>query len=383
MGAEVIKIESRRRIDLMRFRFADYSSREKIADINEFELDASIDFAVYNCCKMSCTLNLAQPKGLELAKEIIKISDMVTENFAPGTMERLGLGYASLKEIKPDIIMLSISGSGGTGPEKSNIAYATTAHASGGLTSLTGYPGSPPVSVGAFWGDHLTALNGAFALLAALHHREETGEGQHIDLSMGEAITSVIPEAIMDYTMNQRVRTPVGNRDDTIAPHGCYHCRGEDEWIAIAVENEDEWESFCGAIGNQVWTEEERFSNAFLRRQNQDELDNLIEKWTMNFTAYEAMEILQKAGVAAGPSLNVERITEEPHLKERDFLTEIDHPKTGQGHFTRLPWRLHPGPEGTYQRAPLLGEHTNYVLGELLGIPDDEIARLVEEKVVY
>ncbi len=375
MGAEVIKIESRRRLDLMR----KYPLRGSVA---EPSTDMNSVFAVCNCSKKSCTLNLSKPRAVEMIKEIIKISDIVVENFAPGAMERLGLGYLSLKQVKPDIIMLSISGLGGTGPEKSYLAYAGTAHALSGLTSLTGYLNGSPTTVGAFWGDHLAALNGAFVLLASLHHRQRTGEGQHIDLSMSEEIVSLIPEAIMDYTMNQRVREPIGNRDENVSPHGCYHCRGEDEWVAIAVENEEEWGNFCQAIGNPAWTREERFSTGLNRWQNQDELDKLIHEWTINYSAYEVMEILQKAGIAAGPSLSVEQLVNEPHLKERDFHVEIDHLKW-KGYFVRLPWRLDKAPEGNYQRAPLLGEHNNYVLGQLLGISDKEIARLIEEQVVY
>ena len=169
--------------------------------------------------------------------------------------------------------------------------------------------------MGAMWADHEAALMGAFAIVSALHHRRNTGEGQYLDLSMAEVAVSTIPEAVMDYTMNQRVRKPMGNRDDIMAPHGCYRCEGEDKWVAIAIANDDEWHAFVDAIGNPEWGTDDRFSDGYRRWENQDELDKLVEQWTISHTPYEVMEILQKAGVAAGPTLNAEELLNDPHLK--------------------------------------------------------------------
>jgi len=365
LGAEVIKIESRQRPDPLR------------------RLAGGTPFLALNRGKKSCTLNLTRPEAVKIAGELIKVSDAVVENFAGGVMERLGLDYPKIKEIKPDIVMLSISGLGKTGLEKDYIAYAQTMHAYSGLSSLTGYPGGPPVSLGAFWGDQTAALAGAFSLLAALHHRMKTGKGQYIDLSMSEVLSSMIPEGIMDYTMNRRVRQPMGNRDDTIAPHGCYRCRGKDGWVAIAVSTEEEWKNFCQAMDNPAWSKDERFSTNLNRIQNQDELDKLVEGWTINHAAYEVMETMQKAGIAAGPSLRPEQLVTDPQLKARGFFMETDHPEVGKEQFARMPWIAGASPNMTSRPPPRPGEHNSYVFGKLLGIHEDEIRRLTEERVIY
>ncbi|MDY7034883.1 MAG: CoA transferase [Thermodesulfobacteriota bacterium] len=365
MGAEVIKIESRKRLDALR------------------RLAGGIPFIALNRGKKSCTLNLTQPEGIEIARELIKISDVVVENFGGGVMERMGLDYRNLRGIKPDIIMLSVSGMGRTGPEKDYIAYAQTMHAYSGLSSLTGYPDGPPVSIGAFWGDQTAALAGAFSLLAALHYRSKTGQGQYIDLSMSEVASSMIPEGIMDYTMNQKVRRPIGNRDDDIAPQGCYRCRGEDEWVAITVSTEEMWKHFCQAMDNPAWADDERFSNNPNRRKNHDDLDKHIQAWTLNHTAREVMEIMQKEGIAAGPSLNPEQLFTDPQLKERGFFMEMEHTDLGKEQSARMPWISSAIPNMPAQPPPRPGEHNDYVLGELLGISQDEIERLTKTKVIY
>ncbi|MDY6973138.1 MAG: CoA transferase [Thermodesulfobacteriota bacterium] len=365
LGAEVIKVESRQRLDPLR------------------RLAGGTPFLALNRGKKSCTLNLTRPEAVKIVRELIKISDAVVENFAGGVMGRLGLDYQKITEIKPDIVMLSISGLGKTGPEKDYIAYAQTMHAYSGLSSLTGYPGGPPVSLGAFWGDQVAALAGAFSLLAALYHRKKTGQGQYIDLSMSETLSSMIPEGIMDYTMNRRVRLPMGNRDDTIAPHGCYRCRGKDEWVAIAVSTEEEWNDFRRVMGNPEWSRNDRFSTNHKRIRNQDELDRLIEGWTISLDAFEVMEALQRAGIAAGPSQRPEQLITDPQLRERGFFVEMDDPGEGEQRFARMPWLAGASPNMIHSPPPNPGEHNSYVFGKLLGMHEDEIRRLTKDKVIY
>ncbi|MDY6893752.1 MAG: CoA transferase [Chloroflexota bacterium] len=378
LGAEVIKIESNKRPDMLRTYFQLQTSSD------DPSLNKSTHFAFLNYSKKGCTLNLTNPRAIEIAKELVKVSDVVAENFSVGVMERLGLDYATLQAIKPDLIMLSISGFGNTGPDKDHVAYAAMIHAFSGLASLTGYIGGDPTpSMGPFWSDKIAAQTGAFAVMVALHHRAMTGEGQYLDLSMSEATLAVLPEAVMDYTMNQIIREPKGNREDFMAPCGCYHCQGEDEWVAIAVANDEEWNALCGAMGNPEWAREERFSDQISRCRNQDALDVFIQEWTVNRGAYEVMEILQKAGVAAGPSVNVEQLANDPHLKERGFFVEMDHPEMGKGLLPRVPGKPIPTPIGNFHPAPSIGQHNDYVLRELLGIPEDEIARLVEDGAIY
>lgn len=377
MGAEVVKIESRERPDLLR-RYA--QTRDGRGDVGP---NQSAPFAALNLGKKGCTLNLTQPRAVELAKDIVRLSDVVVENFSSGVMERLGLDYPSLKKVKPDIIMLSTCGLGRTGPEKSYLAYAAIIHAFSGLSSLSGYPGGRPNLMGMMWSDVLAAQTGAFAVLAALHYRARTGQGQFIDLAMSEATIAVIPEAIMDYTMNKRVRGCEGNRDDIMAPHGCYPCQGEDKWVAIAVANDEEWQAFCRAIGNPPWTKEERFKSQLGRWQNQEDLDRLVAGWTRKYTHYQIMQILQGIGIAAGPSCSVTDLFHDPHLGERGFFVEINHPEMGKALLVRTPWNVDGEAVGRYEPSPLLGEHNDYVFRTLLGLSPEEVKRLVEEKVIY
>ncbi len=378
MGAEVIRIESKQRPDMLRLSFSLMGNESTFDDLNKGSYFASL-----NMSKKSCTLNLTQPEGIDMARQIIKISDVVVENYAPGVMERFGLDYPSLKKVKPDIVMASLSGMGQTGPETKYLGYAPTMHAYSGLAAYTGYNGNSCKFLGGFLGDAISAQFMAFAVEVALHHRIRTGEGQHIDISLAESTVSVVSEYIMDYTMNKKVRLPIGNRDDIMAPHGCYRCQGNDQWISIAISTEEEWAAFCKTIGNPDWSKEERFSDRYSRWHNQEELDVLIEQWTVNHTPYEATELLQSAGVAAGPSLSLEKLMDDPHLRERDFFMEMDHPAMGTGTQSRLPWRPGPRPGGSYKPAPLLGEHNDYVFHQLLGMSEGEINALVKRQVIY
>jgi len=373
MGAEVIKIESTKRPDHSRMR-------SLAAGPTFGGPDHAPIFNDLNLSKMSITLDLSQPKAVELAKKVVSISDVVAENFRPGVMDKLGLGYEALKEVKPDVIMLSSSAVGGTGPQRHYVGYAPTFAALGGMAHLTGFPDGPPVPLMGS-SDLRSATTSAFAILVALYHRAQTGEGQHIDLSSTETIAVLVGDAILDYTMNNRVSSRKGNRDEIMAPHNCYPCQGNN-WVSIAIATDEEWESFCDALGNPPWTKDERFTDAFRRWQNQEELDKLIGEWTINYTHREVMERLQKAGVAAIPSFGGAELFSDPHLNERGFATEVSHPVIGKRKVVNVPWRFSATPAQVTSYAPLLGEHNEYVFGELLGMPQEEIQRLVAEGII-
>ncbi len=392
MGAEVIKIESSQRPDVTRraqqmamqaAQQAATQAAQQAASVDP-QLAKSNEFGWLNLCKKSCTLNLRQSKGVELVKEIVKISDVVAENFSTGTMERLGLGYSLLREIKPDIIMISTSIPGRTGPRNYYTGYAVEAHALSGAAAFTGYPEGPPRHPGNNYGDLISATHGAFAVLAALYHRAKTGESQHIDLSMTEVMVNAMSQGVMDYVMNGRVLQRQGNRDDFMAPHGCYRCRGDDKWVAIAISNDSEWSAFCRAIGQPEWTKDERFADGYSRWANQKELDKLVGSWTKDYTPYEVMEILQRSGVAAGPSVNVEELVNDRQLRQRGFFIELEHPnpETEKGLTSGAPWKLSALPDIVYERAPRTGEHNDYVFRELLGLSEEEVAQLKEEQVI-
>ena len=278
--------------------------------------------------------------------------------------------------------MLSSSAFGGEGPLRKYGGYAPGFACYGGLAHLTGYSDERPNPMtGSI--DLISATTGAFAILAALNYRQHTGQGQFIDLSSVESQTVFIGDALMDYTMNGRVQSRRGNRDAIMAPHNCYRCRGEDKWISIAVATEEEWQAFCDVIGSPEWTASERFADAYRRWKNQDELDRLVGEWTINYTHYEVTEMLQNAGVAAMPSFSNEELFSDPHFKARGLAVEVDHNAMGKQVVLGAPWRFSETPANVTSASPLIGEHNEYVFGELLEMDSDTIRRLTEEEVIF
>lgn len=345
-------------------------------------MNRETSFNAYNYAKKSITLDLARPKAVEVVRELVKISDAVVENFAYGVMERLGLDYPSLSQLKPDIIVLSVSILGRTGPHQQYLGWGPTGLACTGLPYMTGHPQGPPRRVGGAWPDPLSAQYGAIALLAALHYRTKTGEGQFIDLSMVETVVAQLPEAVIDYVWNRRVPGRMGNDHQVMAPHGCYRCQGDDKWVAIAVCTEEEWQALARAMGDPPWWREERFSNPLARWRHRRELDGHIEAWTRDRTAYQVMEALQTAGVPAGPSLNAAELMHDRHLQQRGFFVTIDHPEVGKRLMASLPAKMSANTQLNYRHSPVLGEHSREVFGELLGLAPNEIAHLMEEGVI-
>jgi benzylsuccinate CoA-transferase BbsF subunit len=375
LGAEVIKIESRARVDHAR-SLAFTTGRTFTGP------DSSSVFNSLNLNKASATLNLKKPRAIELAKQLLQISDVTMENMRPGVVERLGLGYDAVKEVKPDIIYLSSSACGQTGPEREYVGYAPNFAAMAGLSYLTGYNDWPPSN---FMGsiDLKSAATAAFAMLAALCRRQKTGKGQYIDLSSQEAIAAMSGDVFLDYIMNQSVPQRKGNRDEAMAPHNCYPCRGEDTWISIAVASNEEWQALCRVMEMPELVSDARFSDGPLRWENQVELDEIIGRWTHDKDSYALMTQLQQAGVAAAPSLSGEALFKDPHLKERGVYTQVDHPAIGKDWVITPPWKLSETPASIRRHAPLLSEHNEYVFCDLLGMSADEVASLEGEEVIY
>jgi benzylsuccinate CoA-transferase BbsF subunit len=361
LGAEVIKVGSVRR--------PDPSSR-------------SAPFQAYNQSKLYVALNISTPEGLALAKRLIAIADVVVENFAAGVIERLGLGYEVMAAVKPDIIMISSSGTGHSGPHKDYVAYGSLLQHYTGWNSISGYPEREPIK-GGLWADPWVGMELAMITVAALNHRAVTGVGQYVDLSMAEALSASIPEAILDYQMNGKVPAPQGNRDTWDAPHGVYHCAGADRWIAIAVTNDTEWQALCRVIDRPDLAADPRLVTAAGRRQYQDELDAAITAWTRQHRDYAAMHRLQAAGVPAGPLLDILRVYHDPQLRQGGYLMPLQTSDGETRELPGLPWRFAGLEAPRIIAAPVLGQHNAYVYQELLGLSAAEVARLVEQQVIY
>jgi benzylsuccinate CoA-transferase BbsF subunit len=256
-----------------------------------------------------------------------------------------------------------------------------------GATLANGYPGDEPAVVGVSpWTDSGQAITSAFGILTALYHRLQTGEGQYIDAAMIEENANFLGEMVMGYTINKVIPERTGNRDAIMAPHGCYPCQNtpdEAEWVAIAVADQKEWKALCRLMGNPAWSKSEEFSDELSRWKNQASLDQYLGQWTTTLGAYEAAERLQKAGIAASVSYSTRQLTHDPHLAQRGFFLKTRHAVLGEVTLTSLPYRFSNSPAGNFQTAPLLGEHNDYVFGQLLGMSKEEIRQLTEEKVFY
>ena len=384
-GAEVIKVEPPYG-DLLRGGKNPVSGTFHNRIPGERPWNRMCTFNQTNRNKLSVSLDLSREEGRRVFKKLVKISDVVVDNYAPGVMDRLGIGYEELQKVKPDIIVASSNGYGRSGPWGHYHSVGVVQEPMCGFMALTGYVGDEtPYRSGVDHIDPLTGAHMAGAIMAALLYRQKTGKGQQINVSMLESGVNFIGPAILDYSMKGRMLEHKGNRhnQDVMAPHGCYRCKGEDEWVTIAVGSEEEWQSFCQAIGSPAWTKEERFSALDSRLKNQDELDKRVESWTVEKDKYQAMHILQKAGVAAGPVLNIAELFSEPHLKARDFWRTVEHADAGAiiqvGPRYKLSGIIPPDPKP----APLFGEHTYYVFKDLLGMSGSEISQAIENGVIF
>ncbi len=376
LGAEVIKIESNTRIDVTR-RLPLYPTGME-AGVNRSGL-----FNQWSLGKKSVLLNFSTPEGLAVVKELIQNSDVVVDNFATGVMERLGLGYDDLVQIKPDIIMASISGYGHSGPLKNYMGYGPAIAPLTGLSAMTGYAGGPPQEVGISYGDPNSGIHAAVAVTAALAARKRTGKGQYIDVSLWESVAALVSEGWMDYVMNGVEPTRRGNRDPLMAPHNCFRCAGEDEWVSIACGTDAEWGALCRAMKQGGLGTDARFRTAQDRKANEDELEKIVTAWTEKRDKWQVTQTLQAAGVAAFPSMNSKDLADDPHLRQRGFFVELPHAEIGVRKHTGIPWLLTESPNGVQAPAPLLGQHTEQVMRDVLGYSAERIARLKERQVLY
>ncbi|MBM2824622.1 MAG: CoA transferase [Dehalococcoidales bacterium] len=374
-GAEVIKVESYRRLDFIR--------RDNMYADGVRDPDRNYHFSRYNQNKLSVLIDLTQPKGVALAKKIVSIADVVTENFTVDVIHRLGLDYEVLSKVNPNIIMLSACFGGQTGPYREFRGQGSLIHALQGLNDLTGWPDRSPAAPAAAFGDHYLPYLWATIIIAALERRRRTGRGMFIDGSSFEGCLDVLDTAVADLDVNGRVLTRRGNRHPAAAPHGVYRCQGEERWCAITVFTDEEWQSFCRVLGNPPWTLAERFSTLTGRVGNADELDRLVEEWTRQQKAEDVMLKLQEAGVAAGVARNVKDLHQDPQLIHRGHFWETTDPAMEAFTFESPSSRLSRTPARFMRPGPLLGEHNGYVFLELLKLTPEEYEQLLQEKVIY
>lgn len=374
-GAEVIIIESETRGGLRHSQAA--IGGNPSPNMSGF-------FNNFNSAKLSITLNMNQPEAIELAKRLVRISDVVVNNFSPGVMDKWGLSYDVLKEVNPQIIMAEMPVGGRTGPYRAMIGFGATIEAFAGMNELTGYPDRPPTGSEINYPDYASnPYHLLFAILSALHYRNKTGRGQYVDVSQLESTVCMTETNILDYTANARIQKRAGNRVQYAAPHNVYRCKGDDRWCAIAVTSEAEWQAFSRVLGEPEWAKDRRFAILEGRKQHEEELDRLVESWTLGRTAEEAMALLQAAGVPAGVVQNIaDMVDRDPQLRERQFYVGLEHPEAGLTRYDGIVAKLSATPGIIQRPAPLLGEHNDYVFRELLGLSEEEINRLMVEQVI-
>ena len=376
LGAEVIRVESNTRLEPGRTGLS--GTADGIDGVNRS--------GIWNCLnhsKLGVTLNIRDTEAQKLVKELVAVSDVVIENFSTGVLDRQGLGYEDLRKVRPDLIMLSGSTMGTVGPDRESTGFGPNVCSYAGQPSITGYEGGQPQNLGGNWPDYLVGTMMVHSVLSALWHRRRSGEGQRIELAMAEVVSSMIPEAFLEFTMNNRVPPRIGNHDPHMSPHNVYRCAGDDEWVAIAVQSDDEWSRVCKVMGRPELASNTRFATFKSRKLNEATLDDLISEWTADRSPMEVTELLQGERIAAGPVMEVMSLMVDPHFRERGNIIEMDHTEVGLREVAGLPIRFSDIPRPAYYTAPLLGEHNDDVFGGLLGYKPTHVSALRESQAIY
>lgn len=370
LGAECIKIESKSRPDAFRKPHAVYGRM------------TAATFDQVSANKLSVRLNLKQPEAVALAKKIVALSDVAAESFRPGVMKRLGLDFDELLAVKPDLVMLSLSSSGQTGPDSHFAGYAPLFGAWGGLGWMTGYADGPPVEMRHVM-DHSTGFHAAVALLAALHQHRRSGRPQYIDLAAREVSSAMIGDALVLAALGG-VPARLGNGDPVLAPHGVYPTAVPDRWLTLAVRDDTEWRSLVAVLGSDEALSDPRFATTAARRVHCAELDELLARWLAASDPDVTAERLQSAGVCAHVSWNMQDIADDPHLHERGALTEVHDPSVERRYAVGSPARFSgTAAVGIHRETPELGQDEDYVFGELLGLSRAQRDELERREIIF
>lgn len=358
-GARVVHVESHERPDGFRINYPPYKD-------NKPGINRSGAFGICNNNKYGVTVNLKTQEGIEVAKKLIAWADLIVENFTPGTLKKLGLGYEEMVEVKPDIILLSTCNQGQSGPHALHPGFGSHLSSLCGFTYMTGYPDRLPYILYGPYVDHIGVGYGVIAAVAALEHRRRTGEGQFIDLAQYEAGVQFMIPALLDYSINHRVVERDGNRHGFAAPHNTYPCKGDDRWCVISVFNDQEWKDLCQCMGRDELILDPRFKTIPARKKHEDEVDREVAKWTSQLTAEEIFKKLQENGVKAGIVQTIADLFADPQLKHRGFWAPVDHPEIGRCHAEGPPFALSKTPFKIDRPAPMIGEHNELVFNKFL-----------------
>ncbi len=368
LGAEVIKVE----------RPGTGEPERKAAPMTP--KGESYQFMAYNRGKKSVTLNLKKPEGIEIAKKLTVKCDILVENFAPGVLERLGLGYEEASKINPGIIYASITGFGQTGPRRNQISYDIVGQAMGGLMGVTGYEGGEPLKAGISLADYMGGYNAAIAILAALHYKKVTGEGQYIDISMQDGIWAMVFPDRADYFDTLVPPKRIGNRLSSSAPFGAYNAK--DGYVVICTITDEQWQNVLKAIGREDLSNDERFATRVLRAKNMAAVEEILHEWLKDKTVDEAIEVFNKFRVPCSPVPTFEQVANDPHIWHREMIIEVEQPLSGKVKLGGSVYKMSKTPGNRKQRIPLVGEHNQEIYGGLLGLDKEELARLEKEGII-
>jgi crotonobetainyl-CoA:carnitine CoA-transferase CaiB-like acyl-CoA transferase len=367
-GAEVIRIESATYPEALR-RAGPFAG-------NQPGLDRSGYYANFNSSKLGVSINLKHPEGPAMARRLVAECDVVTESFTPGSMERFGLGWETLREGHPDLVMISLPLFGSSGPWQTYSGYGHSLQAASGYCHLTGWPDGPPIGTGIAYTDFLVPHIATIALVAALDHRRRTGQGQYIDASQFEAAIHGLGTAMLDYTANGHEQARLGNRDIEAAPHGCYRCK-DGRWLVIACTTEQHWEAFKAALGRPEWCDLERNRRRWQRIDNQKEIDQFIQWWAEDISSIHAFKQMRDFGVPSGIVKSPEEMHRDPQLKHRGHYWKLQHPVMGERTYDGPAFRLSRTPAELTKAAPCLGEDNAYIFREIVGLSDEELAEAI------
>lgn len=382
LGADVVQVEVRRRLDSWR---GDYSAPipAGLRDLPSAQHSWNCN-PLYNSVSLNkrcITLDLGTVEGIEVFRRLVEHADFVAENFSPRVLGNLGIDYEALAKIKPDVILASLSAYGHDGPWSNVPGIGGTIEPTAGQSALLGYADGPPLNSGQMYPDPVAGLYGVLGIVAALHHRERTGRGQYIDLSMQEANLSVIGDAALEFMTNGTQRPRLANRHTTFAPHGIFATLGNDRWLALACETEPQWRALCEVARHPDWLDDPRFTMNAARKMHEDALDAAIAAWTAEADRDDLAARLTAAGVIAAPVLDSLEVAQDAHLRARGVVREIEHPEAGRHAQSTLPMHFRRTSANIVRHAPLQGQHTYEVLEELLGMGADEIDELVRRGV--